>query len=246
VAAQGPAVLHTEVNPANGHTYHLLDVSNWSDARAEAQALGGDLVVISDQAENDWVFLTFAQWGGVPRHLWIGLTDEVVEGTFVWVDGTPLSYTNWNWQEPNNSLANDPVNGEDYVTAYPSGEWLDLHDTNYSQWFSNLCGVVEITGPSLTLTGSCPGPATLTAANLTPNSPVVFGYAFSTARSVLAGGACAGTTLPVTAPTLLGTLFADGAGVASLPGNIPAGACGTVTVLAFDVVGCQATNTIAL
>ena len=32
----------------------------------------------------------------------IGATDRAVEGTFVWDDGTPLSFTNWRAGEPNN------------------------------------------------------------------------------------------------------------------------------------------------
>ena len=46
--AQLPTVLHTETNAANGHTYHLLDVSNWTDAEAAAVALGGHLTTIDD------------------------------------------------------------------------------------------------------------------------------------------------------------------------------------------------------
>lgn len=32
----------------------------------------------------------------------IGGTDAVVEGTFLWIDGTPLGFTNWHTGEPNN------------------------------------------------------------------------------------------------------------------------------------------------
>ena len=72
------AILDTQVNPANGHTYHLLAESNWTDAEAEAQNLGGHLVTINDAAENDWVFQTFGNALGQPRDLWIGLNDIAV------------------------------------------------------------------------------------------------------------------------------------------------------------------------
>src|SRR5690606_32247992 len=44
---------------------------------------------------------------------WIGLTDRAVEGTFVWDDGTPLSFTNWHAGEPNDG-GDDPI-AEDCV-----------------------------------------------------------------------------------------------------------------------------------
>jgi len=76
-------------------TYH--------DAKALAESLGGTLPIITSQAENDYI--TSVADGNV----WLGLTDEANEGTFVWDDGTPLTYTNWNTGEPNNS------NNEDFV-----------------------------------------------------------------------------------------------------------------------------------
>ena len=44
------------------------------------------------------------------NHWWIGFTDAAVEGTWVWVDGTPTSYTAWETveaTEPNNGGGNE-------------------------------------------------------------------------------------------------------------------------------------------
>ena len=80
------------VNPANGHSYYLLNSNTWTASQAEAVALGGNLVTINDGAENDWVFDTFSAG---QRNLWIGLYDPDFNGTYGWVDGTVFSYSNW-------------------------------------------------------------------------------------------------------------------------------------------------------
>ncbi|MCX6615023.1 MAG: PKD domain-containing protein [Acidobacteria bacterium] len=54
---------------------------------------------------------------------WIGLTDEAVEGTWAWLSGEPLTYTNWDSGEPNNA------GNEDYGQFKDDGTWNDGGDT---------------------------------------------------------------------------------------------------------------------
>jgi len=89
----------------NGKFYLLSNAGTWTQAQAQAVSLGGNLVTVNDAAENEFLVNTF---GGTER-LWIGLTDEVTEGTFKWANGEAVTYTNWNPGEPNN------FNNEDYV-----------------------------------------------------------------------------------------------------------------------------------
>ena len=49
-------VLHTAVNPANNHTYHLLSASDWENSASFARSLGGFLTTVDDEAENTWLF----------------------------------------------------------------------------------------------------------------------------------------------------------------------------------------------
>src|SRR5262245_50285327 len=97
----------------NGHSYYLLAQANWTDSEAAAVVLGGHLVTINDAAENDFIYAAFSDFDGAQRGLWIGLTDQEIEGDFAWASGEALNYTDWGLSEPN-----DWETGEDYVHLY--------------------------------------------------------------------------------------------------------------------------------
>ena len=149
-AFSGPAVLDSAVNPANGHVYYLLDISDWTNAEAAAIGLGGHLATIRSSAENSWIW---DRWG-TNRTLWIGLHDPVTgdgSGTqhaadFVWSSGETSSYRKWYSGEPNNG------SGVEYwAIIMPKGYseggfWYDYANiTNYVQsGLAPLRGVVEV------------------------------------------------------------------------------------------------------
>ena len=122
-----------------GHDYYLLSPATWTESEAAAIGLGGHLVTIDDAGENNFVT---TQFGG-ERSLWIGLTDSAVEGTFVWVSGAPLVYTNWSSGEPNN-CGFGTCSSENFGEIYPDyggdtlGRWNDVGN-DYA-----LFGVVEV------------------------------------------------------------------------------------------------------
>ena len=123
-----------------GHTYYLLDAATWTDSEAAAIALGGHLITIDDEAENAFAVglgLSFGALDPVARTgaIWIGLTDEASEGTFVWASGAPVGFEHWDNMEPNNVPcpgADDSVClGEDFVHIgwwTPDGLWNDVPD----------------------------------------------------------------------------------------------------------------------
>ena len=95
------------LNPANGHTYYLLENSNWTDAQSQALTLGGNLATINDAAENAWVVGEFSDYGAEERNLWIGLSSAPAFGgnpsNYFWADGDPSAYRNWASGEPNST-----------------------------------------------------------------------------------------------------------------------------------------------
>ena len=147
-------ILKTAVHPATGVPYYLLEASGWQEARAAAEALGGHLVTMEGASENDWVLQVFGDDNGSPRQLWIGLTDALSEGDFRWIDGQPLTWTNWAPGQPDNGTTYG-INGEDYVRMYGSnawegpGLWSDVQDSTELGWIPDVHGVVEVDGPML-------------------------------------------------------------------------------------------------
>ena len=102
----------------NGHSYYRSTGSaTWTTARTNCSNMGGHLVTITTSGEQSFLF-------GLWPSGWIGLTDEVTEGTWRWVTGETYSYKNWNSGEPNNS------GNEDYVQFVSNGRWNDLNNNS--------------------------------------------------------------------------------------------------------------------
>lgn len=106
----------------NGHTYKMFDDGiSWARAKEACEQMGGHLVTITSQQEQDFIESIIPS--GV-TYYWIGLTDEASEGDFRWVTGEPLSYNNWLIGQPDNY-----DNSEHYVT-------IPSMDLEYSDWVS--------------------------------------------------------------------------------------------------------------
>ena len=151
-----PDVLTTAVNPESGRTYHMLEPSSWSEARIAALGLGGDLVTVNDQEENDWLMSTFWRFGGENRSLWLGYNDAETEGTWVWANGETPGYENW-------SPPGAPNNGNQYEhyahirKDREDGTWNDLLGfPGRGFFYDEVHGIVEV-GSVLFLRGDPDG-----------------------------------------------------------------------------------------
>ncbi|WGZ95837.1 MAG: lectin-like protein [Candidatus Thiothrix putei] len=151
------------LNPTTGHYYKALDnCGNWEQCETAAQAVGAHLVVIEDQAENDWVANTF-NVAAVTYGYWIGYTDKEQEGVWKTVAGEIATYTNWFLGEPNDYYA--CIQGEDYAhISGTTGGWNDLNfEDNCNGGYSLKSGIIERT---TTPTGNA-NPFTVQAADET-------------------------------------------------------------------------------
>ncbi|XP_051259620.1 CD209 antigen-like protein E [Dicentrarchus labrax] len=114
------------------NTCYLLsnESGTWDKAREDCRNRGADLVVINSEEEE--TFLSKF----IPYNAWIGLTDREEEGTWKWIDGTPLTLTYWGLHQPDNG-GGDPLWGEEdcaHIRTEVSTHWNDLSCEASLRW----------------------------------------------------------------------------------------------------------------
>ncbi|KAM7008878.1 uncharacterized protein LKV04_000929 [Tautogolabrus adspersus] len=78
-----------------GSFYYISSLEKpWQESRADCIQRGADLMIINSKEEQDFA-------GRFQKLVWIGLSDREEEGTWRWVDGTPLNTSYWDSREPN-------------------------------------------------------------------------------------------------------------------------------------------------
>jgi cysteine-rich repeat protein len=116
-------------NQSTGHCYAVLNaIGTWTDMQQACINVGGDLASISDLNENNTVLP-----GAAIFQAWLGFTDANQEGSFIWSDGSPSSFTNFAAGEPN-----DQNGGEDCVNMTEAGLWNDL---SCAEFHKPLCEI---------------------------------------------------------------------------------------------------------
>ena len=114
----------------NAQTFIIVEGSfTWQEAKADAESRGGTLAVLDTQQKID-AANTYLQGLGTWPVLWIGGTDEVVEGDWKWINGQDVDSPPWGDNEPGGS-------GEDYLAIWNSGASLAL-PLSWSDWSGGL------------------------------------------------------------------------------------------------------------
>ncbi len=152
----------------NGNSYYLSNATaTYTAARTDALNNNANLLVVNSAAENSFVANAVASIGSNIWY-WIGLNDETTEGIFAWMNGQPLTYTNWSPGEPNNGGGT-----EDYAHVWNNGLWNDLNGGTVNRYVIERSCIAPVLTAGLAPGASFPvGSTTVTysATDLSGNS----------------------------------------------------------------------------
>ncbi|XP_042288937.1 C-type lectin domain family 4 member F-like [Thunnus maccoyii] len=110
----------------SGSFYYISsNMKTWHESRTDCLQRGADLVVVNSEEEQAFI-------NRYQDTIWIGLTDSEREGTWKWVDGTPLTTSFWHSGEPNNYLGQN----EDCVETRfrDKNSWNDVICGDRNSW----------------------------------------------------------------------------------------------------------------
>ncbi|MBN2221785.1 MAG: S-layer homology domain-containing protein [Vallitaleaceae bacterium] len=118
------AVIATDTATFNGHQYQRIESSmSWKDAVDYCESLGGHLVTIASSGEQEVVMELVKE--GTKAQYWLGGTDEIEEGKWVWITGEEWTY----WA---NVITFNNYHGNEHYLQMERHHWGD--ETRLGVW----------------------------------------------------------------------------------------------------------------
>ncbi|KAK7929017.1 hypothetical protein WMY93_005412 [Mugilogobius chulae] len=97
---------------------YMASPMSWIDAEIFCLSQGSNLVSIHSQEEQEFVKSLIGNFDPTRSRTWTGLRDKDKDHFFMWTDGCPLQFENWQDGEPNNHGGHEhcvDVNGVDML-----------------------------------------------------------------------------------------------------------------------------------
>uniref|UniRef100_A0A7N6FBE1 C-type lectin domain-containing protein n=2 Tax=Anabas testudineus TaxID=64144 RepID=A0A7N6FBE1_ANATE len=128
-----PQVLYSEVwRHFNGSFYYFSSLmKSWQESRNDCLQRGADLVIINSAKEQDFI----RSWR---KRMWIGLNDREVEGTWRWVDGTPVLNATRYWGEFEPNYAKGTEDCAEIYNYESQNSWNDAPCEIQKHWICEL------------------------------------------------------------------------------------------------------------
>nr|XP_044990947.1 macrophage mannose receptor 1 [Jaculus jaculus] len=123
--------------PFHGHCYYIESsfTRNWGQASLECLRMGSSLASIESSAESSFLSYRVEPLKS-KTNFWIGMFRNV-EGKWLWINQSPVSFVNWNTGDPSGER-NDCV-----VLAAASGSWNNIHCTSYKGFICKMPKLVD-------------------------------------------------------------------------------------------------------
>ncbi|GFO31145.1 metalloendopeptidase [Plakobranchus ocellatus] len=108
-------------NPENFHCYKKFNTKKtFPEAKADCEAQKGIVATAKNKQEQD-IVNSVRNSGDI----WLGMSDEITEKDWIWIDGDLVLWFNWNKWEPNDY----GKSGEDCAMMKGNSQWNDMHCT---------------------------------------------------------------------------------------------------------------------
>ncbi|XP_066566060.1 CD209 antigen-like protein E [Amia ocellicauda] len=127
---------------SNGSCYFFsTDAMNWTNSRDDCVRKGGHLVIIESKEEQTFLSNYLSSIASncatdiQDQRYWIGLTDVVTEGVWLWMDNTPLTITYWHQR------TGQPSEPDNWKGVDPSGE--NCVCLECTDWYDNSCTYLQ-------------------------------------------------------------------------------------------------------
>ena len=163
---------------ADGKSCYELHTKTTTFAKAElaCEAIGSSyhLAEIQSSTENDLV----KNLVGSKGKTWIGANDKATEGTWLYNDGTAVTYTNWNSGEPNNLFNQDCA----AMYAKSGGFFGFLSGGTWGAWDDDTCSNLR--------NYACEGGPSVLAGPTTTNPNGIWDQSCVNAVDSLCGATC--------------------------------------------------------